>query len=247
MLLSISRQKGELLNLLARDASDESGTARDVVSASVHQFIDAFPQGREIIREPFAVNYGGKTFFRADAKKSSKDAATYHAFIATRFRGYFIHGLLTAKSAKELDQAVDVLSGISFQEDRTDPRCSMADAPSKSGRAAKGILTPMAGPPGPGQRVRISQGVAQGLLVEKVQPEYPAEARAKHIEGQVVLRAIIDENGSINDLSVVSGDPLLAPSALAAVKQWKYKPYLLNGQPVNAETEVIVNFALSDH
>jgi len=94
-------------------------------------------------------------------------------------------------------------------------------------------------------RPRISSGVAVGLLMNKVPPQYPDGAKQARIQGQVVLRAEIDKDGNIEKLTTVSGDPLLAPAALEAVKQWKYKPYLLNGQPVNVETEVIVNFTLS--
>ncbi len=95
------------------------------------------------------------------------------------------------------------------------------------------------------QRVRVSQGVTQGLLVKKVQPKYPKEARKKHVEGSVLLKALISKTGDIKDLSVISGDDRLVPSAVKAVKQWKYKPYLLLGQPVEVETQITVNYQLS--
>src|SRR5579863_3076431 len=95
------------------------------------------------------------------------------------------------------------------------------------------------------QRVRVSQGVSAGLLVRKVQPNYPPLARQARIQGQVVLRAVISKDGSIENLSLVSGHPMLAPAAIEAVKQWKYKPYLLNGEPVEVDTEVLVNFTLA--
>jgi TonB family protein len=94
-------------------------------------------------------------------------------------------------------------------------------------------------------RVRVSQGVSNGLLVNKVQPVYPSEARAAGIQGNVVLKVEITQAGDVEDVELVSGDPILASAAIDAVKQWKYKPYLLNGNPVNVETQVIVNFALS--
>jgi protein TonB len=89
--------------------------------------------------------------------------------------------------------------------------------------------------------------VSAGLLVKKVAPPYPEDARQAHIQGSVVLQALIDKNGDVADLVLVSGHPMLAPAAIKAVKQWKYKPYLLNGQPVNVETQIVVNFALSGH
>jgi periplasmic protein TonB len=95
------------------------------------------------------------------------------------------------------------------------------------------------------QRVRVSQGVSAGLLVRKVNPNYPPLARQARIQGQVVLRAVISKDGSIENLTLVSGHPMLAPAAIDAVKQWKYKPYLLNGEPVEVDTEVLVNFTLS--
>jgi periplasmic protein TonB len=95
------------------------------------------------------------------------------------------------------------------------------------------------------QRVRVSQGVSQGLLVRRVQPAYPPLARQARIQGQVILRAVISKDGSIENLTLVSGHPMLVQSALDAVKQWKYKPYLLNGEPVEVDTEVLVNFTLS--
>ena len=95
------------------------------------------------------------------------------------------------------------------------------------------------------QRVRVSQGVSAGLLVRKVNPNYPPLARQARIQGQVILRAVISKDGSIEGLTLVSGHPMLAPAAIDAVKQWKYKPYLLNGEPVEVDTEVLVNFTLS--
>ncbi len=95
------------------------------------------------------------------------------------------------------------------------------------------------------QRVRVSQGVSAGLLVRRVQPNYPPLARQARIQGQVVLHAVISKDGSITGLTLISGHPMLAPAAIDAVKQWKYKPYLLNGEPVEVDTEVLVNFSLS--
>jgi len=94
------------------------------------------------------------------------------------------------------------------------------------------------------QRVRISQGVSKGLLIYRVEPTYPPVARAARIQGVVVLAAIIDKDGNIQNLQVVSGHPMLAPAAIEAVKQWRYKPFLLSGQPLEVETAVTVTFQL---
>ncbi len=95
------------------------------------------------------------------------------------------------------------------------------------------------------QKVRVSQGVSQGLLIKKVTPQYPPLARQARIQGKVVLQAVISKDGSIQNLQVVSGHPMLTSAALNAVKQWKYKPYILNGQPVEVETNITVDFTMS--
>jgi protein TonB len=94
------------------------------------------------------------------------------------------------------------------------------------------------------QRVRVSMGVTQGLLVRKINPTYPALARQARIQGTVILQAQISKNGDIENLQLISGHPMLAPAAIEAVKQWKYKPYILNGEPVEVDTQVTVNFTL---
>jgi len=95
------------------------------------------------------------------------------------------------------------------------------------------------------QRVRVSSGVVSGLLLRKVQPNYPPLARQARIQGTVVLQAQISKEGAIENLQLISGHPMLAPAAIEAVKQWKYKPYLLNGEPVEVDTQVQVNFTLA--
>lgn len=95
------------------------------------------------------------------------------------------------------------------------------------------------------QRVRVSSGVAQQrLLLSKVQPQYPQDAKDQHIQGVVVLQVIIDKEGNVAHIQLISGHPQLAPAALEAVKQWKYRPYLLNGNLVEVDTQVQVNFTL---
>jgi periplasmic protein TonB len=96
------------------------------------------------------------------------------------------------------------------------------------------------------KRIRISQGVTKGLLIQKVEPPYPPIARAARIQGQVVLSAIISKTGEIQNLSLVSGHPMLVPAAIEAVKQWRYRPFLLNGEPVEVETTITVTFQLSN-
>ena len=87
--------------------------------------------------------------------------------------------------------------------------------------------------------------MSTGLLIKKVTPNYPQLAKQARIQGTVVLQAEISKEGTIQNLQLISGHPMLAPAAIEAVKQWRYKPYLLNGEPVAVETQVVVNFSLS--
>jgi protein TonB len=95
------------------------------------------------------------------------------------------------------------------------------------------------------QRVRVSQGVTSGLLTRRVNPTYPPLARTARIQGKVLLQAQISKNGDIQNLQVISGHPMLIQSALDAVKQWKYRPYLLNGEAVEVDTTIEDNFTLA--
>jgi len=92
--------------------------------------------------------------------------------------------------------------------------------------------------------LKISQGVSQGLVIRKVQPRYPQNALSMRIQGSVQMEATIDKEGNVTNLKVTSGDPILARAAVEAVRQWRYKPYYLDGQPVEIQTQISVNFRL---
>jgi TonB family protein len=94
--------------------------------------------------------------------------------------------------------------------------------------------------------VRVSAGIMAGQILTRVNTVYPPEAKAAHVEGAVVLRAVISKTGEISNLKVVSGPDELQASAVDAVKQWIYKPYLLNGEPTEVETTITVNYKLDD-
>lgn len=104
---------------------------------------------------------------------------------------------------------------------------------------------PMMSEPSPGH-VLVSQFVSQGLLIKKVEPAYPQLARQARIQGTVLLKALINKDGTIENLQLISGHPMLVPAAIEAVKQWVYRPYTLNNEPVAVETGVQVNFTLSN-
>lgn len=134
-------------------------------------------------------------------------------------------------------KAATCLASGEVVEDKTHSIAMLQPVP-QGGSASGGFQS--------GGRVRISQGVATGLLASKVQPIYPPSARTSRIQGVVVLQAEISPAGDVAELKLISGDPMLAPAAIDAVKQWKYRPYLLNGKAVGAETQVTVSFTLRE-
>jgi protein TonB len=93
--------------------------------------------------------------------------------------------------------------------------------------------------------VPISAGVAEGMILRKTPPVYPKFAQDAHITGKVVLKATITKQGTIEGVQVVSGPKILAPAAVDAVKTWKYKPYMLDNQPVSVETEITIVFGIA--
>jgi len=104
---------------------------------------------------------------------------------------------------------------------------------------------PMPISPKPVTRPPIVSRMMAGNLIYRVEPRYPALARSVRVQGVVVLRAIISRGGTIENLQVLNGHPLLTGAAVDAVRQWRYRPYILNGEPVEVETEVTVNFILA--
>jgi periplasmic protein TonB len=99
--------------------------------------------------------------------------------------------------------------------------------------------------PAPAKRVRLASRVVEANLIHDVPPQYPAEAGRARIEGIVVLMAVIGMDGSVKDVRVESGLPILAQAAIEAVKQWRYKPYMIDGEPVEVDSRITINFTLS--
>lgn len=107
-----------------------------------------------------------------------------------------------------------------------------------------GVVFPPPPPPPSAHPPRVSH-MMEGNLIYRVQPQYPPLARQARVQGIVVLRAVISRDGKIENLQVIGGHPLLVKSAMDAVRQWRYRPYYLNNEPVEVETQVTVNFTLS--
>lgn len=122
-----------------------------------------------------------------------------------------------------------------------------------TGSDAGGVLGGLLGagaapppPPKPPARVRIGGAVENASLVRRVDPTYPQIAKMAHQQGTVLLHAVIGKDGSVQELQYISGPAMLMQSAMSAVKQWKYKPLLLNGDPTEVETEISVIFTLNE-
>ena len=98
----------------------------------------------------------------------------------------------------------------------------------------------------PPTRISVPGKVTAAAIVDRTTPEYPPQARAGHLQGEVLLHAIINKEGKISELQVLSGDDVLAKSALEAVRQWRYKPMLVDGEPAEVDTTITVTFSLSD-
>ena len=118
-----------------------------------------------------------------------------------------------------------------------------------AGGAAGGVLgmiaaAPPPPPPPPQERIRVGGQVQSAKLSNQARPVYPPLARQARIQGTVKLEAVISKEGTIEELKVISGHPLLIQSALDAVKQWRYQPTMLNGVPVEVITTIDVNFTL---
>ncbi len=96
----------------------------------------------------------------------------------------------------------------------------------------------------PPNEERVTCGWARGTIVKLVRPKYPEDAKKAGVEGMVSLRCLIGTNGAVKRIEVIKGHDLLTPAAMAAVKQWMYKPYILNGKVVEVETQVNIHFQL---
>jgi periplasmic protein TonB len=108
------------------------------------------------------------------------------------------------------------------------------------------IPVPVKAPePAPVKRIRVAARVAEANLIHDVPPQYPPEAGRERIEGTVVLMAVIGTDGSVKDVQVESGPAALAQAAIDAVKQWRYRPYMLNGVPVEIDSRITINFTMS--
>lgn len=194
---------------------------RDQPEGGVEQFSAA---GRDYFRVNLARGLGGR----------------HQCVICTTANGHLLIWNAGAPKEKGLDAIVATLNSITALPQRSAAE-SAQSAGEKNGEAGGMPSKPVIARP---ERVKLSSGVTTGRLIKRVNPIYPDAARAAYIQGTVVLRAEISKAGDITDLELVDGPIELAGSAVAAVRQWKYKPYLLLGQPVTVDTQIQVNYQL---
>lgn len=96
----------------------------------------------------------------------------------------------------------------------------------------------------PPKHLRVSSGVANSLKIHSPNPDYPREAQDRGIQGDVLLQATIDTQGNLTNLKAVQGDPILVKAAIDAVKKWRYRPFILKGEPVDVDTVIKIQFHL---
>jgi TonB family protein len=143
--------------------------------------------------------------------------------------------LFVYENGKEVFHIPPAVEGKAATATGTNETGAPSDAPSQVQRASP-----------PAGIVDLAPEVAEGSLLQRVEPQYPEEARRQRIQGAVVLEVRIGRDGGIEEVKLVSGQPLLANAAMAAVKQWRFKPRLVKGQPVGMQTRVTLNFRMPE-
>jgi protein TonB len=132
-------------------------------------------------------------------------------------------------------------TGIDAPSPKTEPTPETVEGTERDKQGANSAAPPSALP---ALGAAVSQGVVPGVLMHRVNPVYPAQARAQHLSGTVALRITIAEDGRIHDVSQISGEPVLAAAASDAIRHWRYSPFLLDGQPVEVQKKISVVFKL---
>jgi TonB family protein len=173
------------------------------------------------------LTFAGHDFYRGDFE--FRHGIDHRTFLCTSTKDYRLQWNIAGWSKQAIETAVATLQSM------TPPPMATPQQPKP----------PPTADPEVSKQVRVPQGMSTGLLVKKVTPVYPQEAKQAHIQGTVRLRAVINKTGDIADLEVMDGPIELVVSAVNAVRKWKYRPYLLNGEPVAVQTEIVVNYALS--
>ncbi len=235
----VTRQSAFVLAAEGAPFNDANSAER-----ALRRFADAVATNYEVVKPAADARYGGRPFFSFTVR-----TASYFGLInITTWRGYTLGFLFTAPSEAELDTLAVSLDGLDFFGPET-PLPPPGAYGSGMKLATWSTDTPPDCPDGPAsgaqmERVPISPETAAKLAVYRVAPTYPPLARTAGIQGEVVLAVVIGCSGAVREVRLESGPPMLAPAAVHAVRQWRYKPYMLNGQAVEVETNVTVRFTL---
>ncbi len=187
---------------------------------------DLLRKGARSKDDPTKFSVADREFYRVDFDFRAEPHR--RAFICTEFNDYLLRWNIGAKSNEAVNAVVGTISAVHAVAPEAIP-------------ASEEIAATQSSQP---LRVRISQGVTQGMLLKRVQPIYPEIARANRLEGTVVLKAVIDANGDIAELEAIQGPIEFVVSAVNGVRQWKYRPYVIQGKPVEVATQITVNYTL---
>jgi TonB family protein len=180
-----------------------------------------------------ALTFAGREFYRADF--DFRESPSHRTFLCTQSKGYLLQWNVAGLSEGDVESFVSTLNSISA----TQPKPATAEPARATNCGAGTENKPQV------KSIRVAQGVSQGLIIKKVSPVYPPQAKYARIQGSVLMSAIISKQGDIEDLDVLDGPIALVVSAVNAVRQWKYRPYVLNGEPVEVRTTITVNYRLS--
>lgn len=175
----------------------------------------------------------GHDFYRGDFEY--RHGVDHGAVLCTAIKEYRLQWNIVGWSKEAIEKAVSTVSSMTAAPPTPVAHPQPTPAPVDLSKAPAQMRP---------SRVRVSSGVSTGLLIKKVTPDYPSEAKNARIQGAVVLQAVINKTGDVADLEVISGPIELVVSAVNAVRKWKYRPYLLMGEPVEVQTQVLVNYTL---
>lgn len=190
----------------------------------------ALPSLRAVVPLPVFHSSPAPLPDRADSRPQAVNAVVYATTVSRPVAP-------TRRMATDFREPIDIAPGL---EGNGDPLTSIGIGGPSQPTAPQ---PPRAAAPARAP-VQMGGAVMEAQLIDRVQPQYPTFAHDAHISGAVVLSAIIARDGTIQSLRVVSGNALLTGAALQAVRQWRYRPTILNGQPVEVETLITVNFVL---
>jgi protein TonB len=208
--------------------SDETAASSDQPSATAPEVIEVSPQQAE---KPDAGIPSSTTQPAPDAPSAPTSTAPAQQAVKTE-APLIVKG--ETRSVRPGPQHVEEVAPPSVGSSSESTDKAIAKIVGTSSATSKPLFHPL----------RISQGVSQGLLVKQVRPAYPIAARQMRVQGPVQLEATISKEGNISDVKVLSGNPMLTGAAVEAVRRWKYKPYYLNGTPIEIQTDITINFRL---